>query len=575
MKTYKVISAILCGCVLVGCSSADSSGSGGDDANGGSGNGSGDGGSSGRTDDGGSSNSDGGNVVAGLTASTASSLILAPGGTGTLAVTIVRAGGWDGDVVLGSTRLPAGITVDAATIAKGSTTTSMTFHASATASASGVASTIDAAGNGLVATATFSISIGHQSLDPSFGAAGIAFGGPDVILYDFVTRTNGKIVASSAVQSTVDYSTAPTLVQYADDGTIDTSFGASGQLVFANGNGEPQGLVLQNDGKIVLSFAVDPRTSGTARVGVTRANADGTLDTSFGSAGYAIYDFGACSSTSAPSTLALQDDGSIVVGATLACTSGSTAYTQGAVGRLTSSGAVDATFGTGGKIILPASTTSSTGIGHLLATSDALYLLETTYLDKTGQGYVTDGTIAKYDRNGSAIASSFATGGDYVSAGTFNDNDPTFSCLIAQSGKGLVWGMNGGGRFGRLTSAGLPDSTFGDASGGVGAVALTETFAGDWDDDPFTDLAIDNANGLFLAQTNIPKKAIELWAYSADGIRNMSFGGSSSRILVPLSSGGAVKRIRFGSDGRIVVLAAQNSSPGTGEAASALLRFFP
>ena len=167
-----------------------------------------------------------------------------------------------------------------------------------------------------------------------------------------------------------------------------------------------------------------------------------------------------------------------------------------------------------------------------MTTSDALYVLATHYYNKPGQGFVTEGTLMKYDTNASALEASFATAGVLTRPGTFSNETTTFSCLIPQTGKGLVWGIDGGGQFGRISTSGAADATFGDGSDGVGGVALTETFDGDWDDDNFTDLALGAGNTLFLAQSNIPKRSVELWAYSADGVRNTSWGDANHRIIV-------------------------------------------
>ena len=138
-------------------------------------------------------------------------------------------------------------------------------------------------------------------------------------------------------------------VASAADGTIDTSFGAAGlaRAGIADGDPQPSGCrpVMQPDDKIVIcGTRLSNGTSGADFL-VARFNADGSIDTAFGTNGLVTIDFDHGTGSDQADGVALQGDGSIVVaGTTRGAESSSEAF---AVARLTPAGALDATFGAG------------------------------------------------------------------------------------------------------------------------------------------------------------------------------------------------------------------------------------
>lgn len=561
---YKVMPWIACASVLLACSGSDGA-SPVDDGSGAHGGGANGGGTNGGAD--GGTGSDGGAAAHTLTATTSPSLALAAGGSASLGVTIARSG-WDGDVSVQATGLPPGVTAASITIAKGATTGILAIHASADAKAGGL--TIDASGDGLDAKAKVTLAIGKQSVDTSFGKGGVVYLDPYVDGYDFVLDAAGRAIVSAFAPNAGGYDRV-TLIRFDPNGKLDASFGTNGYARLDDaGLSSPSGIALQPDGKVLVGYQTSLGSGGTPRVAIARVLGNGTLDASFGTGGIGIVDFGTCTSLDNAGDIALQSDGSIVVAATLGCTDGTTAYTEGAVARLTNNGTQDASFGATGELLLPATTTSSTGVRHVLLTSQGLYVLSTHAYYDAAKGHVTDGVIMKYDVDGKASDAAFAP---FTRAGTY-DYTPTFSGMIAQPGKGLVWGQNGGGVFGRLVpTTGALDPSFGNDATMPGMVGLDETYGDDWDDDDVTALELGPSGNLLLAQSNIPKRAVEVWSYSADGVRDTTWGDADHRILVPLANAPAVRRGRMGPDGRYVVLTGLVSDPE--EPSAALLRFFP
>ena len=88
------------------------------------------------------------------------------------------------------------------------------------------------------------------------------------------------------------------LARYNSDGSLDTTFGVGGKVT----NGvDANSLAVQSDGKIVVGTSP---IDSIPDVALIRYNNDGSLDTTFGTAGYA--------SGTGASALAFQPDGKIV-----------------------------------------------------------------------------------------------------------------------------------------------------------------------------------------------------------------------------------------------------------------------
>jgi uncharacterized delta-60 repeat protein len=128
-----------------------------------------------------------------------------------------------------------------------------------------------------------------------------------------------------------------------DAGALDTAFGASGKVIsnFQSGlDVRSTALARQADGKLVVAGVTD------SVFAVARYNADGTLDTTFGTGGKVRTDFG--SLPAAASGVAVQRDGTIIVVGTAGRQF--PVDLQVVVARYRTDGSLDPTFGSGGKI---------------------------------------------------------------------------------------------------------------------------------------------------------------------------------------------------------------------------------
>jgi uncharacterized delta-60 repeat protein len=183
---------------------------------------------------------------------------------------------------------------------------------------------------------------GAGSLDPTFGTGGIvttAFSRTsadpaNAVLY----QPDGKLVAAGT-----------DMARYNANGTLDASFGQGGKVSSVNATAAalyPVGTA--NAGKIVAVGSVSSRRTG-GDFAVTRYNTNGTVDTSFGVKGKVTTDFGASESAQ---TVAVQPDGKIVVAGDYY--NSTAALPDGfALARYNADGSLDTTFGSGGKVVTP------------------------------------------------------------------------------------------------------------------------------------------------------------------------------------------------------------------------------
>ncbi len=203
------------------------------------------------------------------------------------------------------------------------------------------------------------------------------------------------VVSNSNVAATADFETV--VAKFNSAGVLDTTFGTGGfarrNLAVGLGGEVTRGIVVQPSGKIVVAATVEHVAAGAdARdrdVAVARFNADGTVDTTFGTGGVTILDLsdGEVMGTSyiADSAwgLTMYPDGRLVVNASQK-RSGAT-DTDFAIVRLTVDGARDAAFGTNGVAAVDINNRSASArLSIVLADGRVI-----------GTGYFNDGGVVK------------------------------------------------------------------------------------------------------------------------------------------------------------------------------------
>ncbi len=192
--------------------------------------------------------------------------------------------------------------------------------------------------------------LANGTLDTSFGSGGkvaTAFGTSDDAAYGVAIQADGKIVVVGAaiIGSTYDFAVA----RYLPNGALDMSFDGDGKLttqIATSGDGYDyaQGVVIQPDGKILVA---GHSTNGTnLDFSAVRYNPDGSLDTSLDGDGKVLVPIGGADVGTA---VALQSDGKILVAGQAVVG----AFNDFALVRLNANGGLDSTFGSGGKVNSP------------------------------------------------------------------------------------------------------------------------------------------------------------------------------------------------------------------------------
>lgn len=248
------------------------------------------------------------------------------------------------------------------------------------------------------------------------------------------------------------------LARYNADGTLDSSFGSGGEVTTtfptftaASGNA----AVLQSDGKLIVAGMASSYSTGDV-FALARYNSDGTLDAKFGSGGLVATPLSTFTQGGAQA-VALQGDGKIVLTGTV-MDQGGTAF---GVARYNSDGSLDTTFGLDGLAIAPFYYWESATPSGLAVQPDGKIVVAGTAAAQV--------TLARFNSDGTLDAS-FGSGGEaqpsygYVTAIALQANGK-----IVTSGRDL----SGLLMVARTNTDGTPDTSFG--SGGSTTINFSPT----------------------------------------------------------------------------------------------------
>ena len=179
----------------------------------------------------------------------------------------------------------------------------------------------------------------NGALDTTFGSGGkrvIGFGGDDESVYGAaLQRPDGKIVLAG------DSDMRVAVARLNRNGSLDTTFSGDGRKLFSWGTlSRASAVLVLSNGKILLAGFSGPEGGNLQ---VARLNANGALDTTFGTGGRASIDFGGDDFGLA---MARQANGRILV-------AGRSSAGGAVVARLRANGMLDPDFGGDGRVTLP------------------------------------------------------------------------------------------------------------------------------------------------------------------------------------------------------------------------------
>src|SRR5579859_3928851 len=189
------------------------------------------------------------------------------------------------------------------------------------------------------------------ALDGTFGHGGIVstdVGSPSAA----ALQSNGDIVVAEGGGGP-----GSGLVRYLPNGARDTSFGEGGFAAVPDtgiSSFLPH-LAVQSDDKIVWAGEATAANGANSSFDVIRLNANGTVDTGFGSGGVATTTFPVFNaSVQGAQAVLIQPDGKILVGGEniTGNPSGTTRAPEdfGALARFNANGSIDTSFGTSGQV---------------------------------------------------------------------------------------------------------------------------------------------------------------------------------------------------------------------------------
>ena len=377
-------------------------------------------------------------------------------------------------------------------------------------------------------------------LDNTFGTGGIVI--TPIGMHDeaksVAIQLNGKIVAAGFTND--GYQNDFALVCYNPDGSPDTDFGTIGIVTTAIGSSSDiiTSLSIQSDGKIIA--AGNTFNGSYSDFCLARYNADGSLDTTFGTGGIVIV-YGETSNEWANS-VAIQPDGKIVT-AGYSDVHGDKDF---ALLRYNANGTPDITFGLGG-IVFSGSAGAEDVAKSVLIQSDGKIVVA-GYSDADG---TNDFALARFNSNGTPDSTfgingtviSSVPGEDYANSAAiqyddgeekiitagFTDFYETYDILLR-----------------RYDYYGNPDITFGFH----GAVVLRDTSS----EDKTFSLSL-KSNGKIIAAGYCfdgSSSRYALVCYNIDGEQDNSFG-ENGRVLTSVGNAAdAASSTAIQTDGKII-----------------------
>ncbi|MET8447327.1 calcium-binding protein [Streptomyces sp. NPDC005209] len=288
---------------------------------------------------------------------------------------------------------------------------------------------------------------------------------------------------------------------FALPGDLDTSFGGDGKVVTDfGGYDESRGVAVQADGRIVTVGLNQPPESGEVNFALARYNSDGSPDLGFGTGGQVITDFRGGEDIA--DAAAVQADGKIVVvGRT---SDAETFLPQFTVARYNADGTLDTGFGTGGTVVSDFGTggpSEAFGVelqpnGRIVAAGMSGSDVAVARYNADGSpdtGFDGDGKVATVFAGGAATAFDVAlqSDGKIVAAGRAGYNYPAnasdFALARYNADGSLDTGFDGDGRV-------TTPFAQADVAGGVAVQSDGKIVAGGSSDFDFA-LARYNANG--------------------------------------------------------------------------------
>lgn len=386
----------------------------------------------------------------------------------------------------------------------------------------------------------------NGSLDNNFGSGGT------VVLYkDFwqnnisaLLQTDGKIVITTS-----DFD----IFRFNADGTADNSFGVNGVIHPNIGNSQSymtaNSAIIQNDNKIIIAGGYFNINNAAGGFCITRLNANGTADNSFGSLGVVKTDF-KTPNTSADygQSVAIGQAGNIIV----AGYSYLGALLNQSLSSYDPAGSPDIHFNNNGKLTL--NNGGNFQGFSLAAQQDGSLLLAGRW--HNGSNY--DFAVTRYSTNGYPDINAFGSNG-IAHVATGNSDESAYAAAIQTDGKIVLAGTSYNGHdydiaLARFNSNGTIDNSF--SSDGV----LTKNISNG--NDYGYSIAVQPDGKIVVGGYgyNGTNDDFILLRFLADGSADNSFGTSGLvKTSITKTSNDYGKALKIQPDGKIVLAGYTNN----------------
>lgn len=395
------------------------------------------------------------------------------------------------------------------------------------------------------------------ALDLTFsgnGKAAVDFGGNEDRANDMMIQPDGKIVLAGYATMTAGTANPIELARYLPNGNLDTTFDTDGRVTLTTiYNDVIIYTVIYYFGDILVGgTGLNPGTGNRVML-IARFNSNGSVDTTFGTNGVAGIAFGSGPTATYGGTvyaLALVSSQIYAVGQTVNDVGGFRA--DWAIVRLSSSGTLDGTFGTGGRV-------STDFGGNQSEDAQAIAVLPSGKIIVAGNGNPAnrDFALALYTSNGS-LDTNFGGGDGKVTTDFGNATDELNDMKVQTDGKivaagSATIGQVNGFALARYNSDGTLDSSF-DGDGKV----LTDVRVNNGDE--INEIVI-QTNGKIVAAGSNSQLDFSLARYNLNGSLDPNFGTAGILFTDILSSSTDIANaIAIQADRKLVVAGTANNS---------------
>lgn len=270
--------------------------------------------------------------------------------------------------------------------------------------------------------------------DATFGNGGVAM--IDVEnssnCYNIALKQNGKIVLSG--YSNFNFNTGISLVQLNADGTLDTNFGTGGVSIhhFAESPDiEAWAMALDANEKIVTTGIIYDTILQRNKISIARFNTNGSMDMGFGINGITKTSLNN-NTDDAGNAVAIQSDGKILIAANSLC--------DAVILRYNSNGLPDSSFGAAGIIVTNFETSECASPYGIIIQSDGKIIAAGVSGINALNGNGNFGLI-RFNSNGT-IDNTFGINGKVATDLSNGNNDVAFSVKQHSDGKLIVSGIS-------------------------------------------------------------------------------------------------------------------------------------